>query len=31
VLNVGCSTGAKPAEWLTGMSWATRPAASARR
>ena len=29
VSSVGCMTGAKPGEWLTGMSWATRPAVSA--
>jgi len=29
VSSVGCTTGAKAAEWFTGMSRATRPARSA--
>ena len=31
VSKVGCRTGAKVAEWLTGMSWLTRPASFALR
>ena len=31
VSSVGWTTGAKFAEWFTGMSWAIRPASSARR
>lgn len=31
VSRVGCTNGAKYGEWLTGMSWAMRPAASAVR
>jgi hypothetical protein len=30
VSRVGWTTGANAAEWLTGMSWATRPSAAAR-
>ena len=29
VSSVGWMTGANPAEWFTGTSWATRPARSA--